>query len=199
MNAFYDPTSNSINIYPGYVTSAVYTEDMTDVDLLAGACWTIGHEISHGFDYVGSQLDAYGTPNPVFTDADVDSFVLKCSTLASYYNTIEVTPGQKVDGRLVVGEAAADLCGLQVCFELASKTDGFDYNDYFEGIANEWAQVMAVYELPERLLDPHPMSNLRVNVSAQMLDPIYDVLGVAEGDGMYLAPEQRIVIWGPNA
>jgi len=40
---------------------------------------------------------------------------------------------------------------------------------------------------------------LRVNVNAQMLDPIYDVLGVAEGDGMYLAPEQRIVIWGPNA
>ena len=88
---------------------------------------------------------------------------------------------------------------MQVCFELASKTDGFDYNDYFEGIANEWAQVMAVYELPERLLDPHPMSNLRVNVSTQMLDPIYEVLGVAEGDGMFLAPEQRIVIWGPNA
>ena len=198
-NAFYDPTSNSINILPGYVTSAVYAEDMTDADLLAGLGWTVGHEISHGFDYTGSQLDAYGTPNPVFTDADVDSFVLKCSTLASYYNTIEVAPEQKVDGRLVIGEAAADLCGLQACFELAAKTDGFDYKDYFGKIANEWAVVMTPDQLPSVLLDTHPISNLRVNVNAQMLDPIYDVLGVVEGDGMYLAPEQRIVIWGPNA
>ena len=135
-NAFYDPASNSINIFPGFVTSLIYADEMTDADLLAGAGWTIGHEISHGFDYTGSQADAYGQPNPVFADADVDSFVLKSSTLASYYNTIEVMPGVMANGQLLVGEAAADLCGMQACLELASKTDGFDYNDYFERICN---------------------------------------------------------------
>ena len=49
------------------------------------------------------------------------------------------------------------------------------------------------------LLDTHPLSNLRVNVNAQMFDPIYDKLGVAEGDAMYLAPNERINILGPNA
>ena len=122
MNAFYDPTSNSINIYPGYVTSLIYTEDMSDLDLLAGAGFTIGHEISHGFDYQGAQFDAYGTPNPVFTDADVDSFVLKCSTLALYYNGIEIAPGTMVNGQYVVTEASADLCGMQAILELAKKT-----------------------------------------------------------------------------
>ena len=32
-----------------------------------------------------------------------------------------------------------------------------------------------------------------------MYDMMYDTLGVAEGDGMYLAPDKRIAIWGANA
>ena len=39
----------------------------------------------------------------------------------------------------------------------------------------------------------------RTNANAQMLDPIYVEFGVAEGGGMYLAPEERINAWGPNA
>ena len=198
-NSFYDPTSNSINIYPGFVTSQIYTDEMTDADLLAGAGWSIGHEISHGFDYEGSQLDAYGQPNPVFTDADVDAFVLKCATLAMYYSKIEVMPDQMVNGQLVVGEAGADLSGMQACLELASKTEGFDYDDFFEGCSNVWAEVVLAQYLTEYLADVHPMNHLRVNVSAQMYDAIYEAFGVAEGDGMYLAPGERIVMWGSNA
>ena len=48
----------------------------------------------------------------------------------------------------------------------------------------------------ERLLR---LNNLRMNVCAQMYDMMYDTLGVAEGDGMYLAPDQRIFIWGAKA
>ena len=199
MNAFYDPTSNSINIYPGYVTSLTYTEDMSDLDLLAGAGFTIGHEISHGFDYLGAQVDAYGTPNPVFTDADVDSFVLKCSTLARYYNGIEIAPGTMANGQNVVTEAAADLCGMQAILELAKKDANADYEEFFSKVASAWAQVTPEITLPNLLLDTHPLNNLRINVNAQMFDPIYDKLGVVEGDAMYLAPKERINIWGPNA
>ncbi len=199
MNAFYDPTSNSVNIYPGFVTSLVYSADMSDQDLLAGAGFTIGHEISHGFDYQGAQFDAYGTPNPVFADADVDAFVLKCSTLALYYSKIEVAPGTNVSGETVVTEAAADLNGMQAILELAKKDANVDYGKFFARISNVWAQVVLEATLPNLVLDTHPLNNLRVNVNAQMFDPIYDALGVAEGDAMYLAPNERINIWGPNA
>lgn len=47
--------------------------------------------------------------------------------------------------------------------------------------------------------DAHPLSNLRANVTAQMFSEFYDSYGVKEGDGMYLAPESRIAIWGENA
>ena len=199
MNAFYDPTSNSINIYPGYVTSLMYTEDMSELDLLAGIGFTIGHEISHGFDYLGAQVDAYGTPNPVFSDADVDAFVLKCSMLALYYNGIEIAPGTMANGQNVTTEAAADLCGMQAILELAKKDENLDYEALFDRVSYVWAQVTSEATLPNLLLDVHPLNNLRVNVSAQMFDPIYDKLGVAEGDAMYLAPNERINIWGADA
>ena len=32
-----------------------------------------------------------------------------------------------------------------------------------------------------------------------MYDMMYDVLSVAEGDGMYFALDKRIVFWGENA
>ena len=198
-NAFYDPANNSINILPGFISSIIYTDEMTDAELLAGAGWTIAHEISHGFDYTGSQTDAYGVANPVYADADVDAFVLKCSTLALYYGKIEVTPGQMVNGQLVVGEAAADLSGMQACLELASRTDNFDYVGFFDRASIGWAQVITGDYLPYQLVDTHPLAHLRMNVNAQMYDALYDVFGVTEGDGMYLAPEERIVIWGPKA
>lgn len=198
-NAFYDPTSNSINIFPGFITSLIYNDDMSDTDLLAAAGWTIGHEISHGFDYAGSQLDAYGTPTPVFADADVDAFVLKSSALALYYNTIEIQPGQMVDGQAVVGEATADLSGMQACLELAKQVDGFDYAKYFAGISHMWAEVMSEAMMQQQTLDTHPLSNLRINVSSQMFDELYDQYGVTEGDGMYLPPTERMVMWGENA
>ena len=62
-----------------------------------------------------------------------------------------------------------------------------------------WAQVVLEAALPNLLLDTHPLNNLRVNVNAQMFDPIYKALGVSEGDAMYLAPEKRINIWGSNS
>ncbi|MBR3316283.1 MAG: M13 family metallopeptidase [Atopobiaceae bacterium] len=198
-NAFYDSTSNSINICPGYVTSLVYSDEMSDASILAGIGTTIGHEISHGFDYAGAQQDAYGVPNPVFTDADVDAFVKKSSDLAAYYGGIEVLPGLMVDGDTVKTEAAADLCGMQAALELAGKSEGVDYDEFFSTYSLMWAQTVSADTLPYLLLDAHPLNNVRANVSTQMFDPIYENLGVKEGDGMYLAPDKRINVWGPNA
>lgn len=172
---------------------------MSDQDLLAGLGFTIGHEISHGFDYQGAQFDAYGTPNPLFADADADVFVLKTTTLASYYKTIEIAPDVMVNGENVVTEATADLCGMQAILKLAERTEGIDYDAFFRKNANVWAQVLSQEYLPAFVLDAHTLHNQRVNVNAQMFDPIYDSFGIKEGDGMYLAPEERINIWGPNA
>lgn len=199
-NAFYDAQSNSINILPGFATSTVYSNDMSDTEALVSAGWTIGHEISHGFDYTGSQIDAYGLPNPVFVGDALQKYLDKTKRLADYYSTLKCARDQDYDGQNVVGEAAADLSGLQACIAIANKAGDTDYNQFFERAAQIWAQVVSneatfgVY-----LADTHPLMNLRANVNAQMFDEFYDTFGVAEGDGMYLAPDARINIWGSDA
>ena len=175
-NAFYDFEGNSINILPGFVTSLVYTDQMPDEKLLGGIGFTVAHEISHGFDYQGTQADAYGQPNLVFTQQDADEFVEKNKKLADYYSSIELMPGVMADGQNLVAESCADLCGMHAVLEIAGKSENFDYNEFFNNMSNVWAQV----------------------VPAQLF-PIYDKLGVKESDGMYLAPDKRVAIWGPTA
>lgn len=195
-NAFYDSSNNSINVNPGYMSRLTYNADMSEADMFSTIGFTLAHEISHAFDYSGSQYNAYGEPTPVFAKEDVDAFVQKTTSLADYYSTIEVAPGTKVDGTNVVGEAAADLSGMQAILVLGDKTDGFDYETFCSQYANYWASVANEATFPVLVADTHPLDNLRMNVCSQMFDTMYDKLGVKEGDGMYLAPEDRIVIWG---
>ena len=198
-NAAYDVSNNSINIFPGFLTSLIYTKDISDTDLLASAGFTIGHEISHGFDYNGAQYDAYGVPESVFTAQDVKAFTSRTGKLADYYSTMEVMPGLNEDGQNCIAEAGADLVGMQLAMEQAKKIEGFDYEQLLSTYGTAWGKVVNAEALPLTVADTHPIDNLRMNVCAQMFDMLYGTLGVKEGDGMYLAPDKRIVFWGPTA
>ncbi len=132
INAFYDYSTNSINICPGIITSVIYKEDMDDTELLARLGYIVGHEISHGFDYLGSQMDAYGQPKPVLSDAALEAFLKKCKSIADYYSAVEYLPGKFINGQTVVAEAAADLSGFQSCLELLKKRGEPDYEKFFK-------------------------------------------------------------------
>lgn len=45
------------------------------------------------------------------------------------------------------------------------------------------------------LSDKHPMHYLRVNGTLQQFDEFLNFYDIREGDGMYLAPEDRVAIW----
>ena len=195
-NCFYDAISNSINIFPGYVTSAVYAEGMGTEELLAGMGFVVAHEISHAFDYSGSQFNAYGQPVAVFTDADVQEFLAIRQKIADRYSTFEVLPGTAVNGESVSIEATADLCGLQATLARARTIGGFDYEKFFGRLAHSWTTLYSPANAPVLLLDVHAPANIRINASAQMVDEFYSTYDATEGNAMYLAPENRIAMWG---
>ena len=199
VNAFYDPMSNSINVLPGIVNSALYNENMTEYELLGSLGITIGHELSHAFDYMGSQLDAYGQANFVFAGDDLDKFLAKTQLINDYYSSIEVLKDVKVDGQNVLAEAASDLCSLQVCLKLLDKDKNADYEQFTAAFAKTWAAVYDENNTQQQLMDSHPFNNQRVNVNVQMFDKYYEMYGISEGDGMYLAPADRIIIWGADS
>ena len=195
-NCLYDDMGNSINILPGFVTEALYSDDMSDEELFATLGFSIGHEISHGFDFNGSQFDDKYSSNPIFSGDELDKYLERINKLSDYYSSIEVYPGIYLDGELIKMEAVADLCSAQAIMCHAEQVDGFDYEKFFKSYAQLFLMTCKPEDLFFNLVDPHPISNIRVNVNCQMLDELYEVYGISEGDAMYLEPEKRVRIWG---
>ena len=90
----------------------------------------------------------------------------------------------------------ADMGGIKCVLLMAEKIDGFDYDKFFRAYARMW-QRMDTLQMCEWLAtsDSHPLSYQRINVTLQQFDEFLDTYGIKEGDGMYLAPEDRVLIW----
>ena len=198
-NAFYDPASNSINILPGYLTGGKYTDDISEIKLIGAVGTAIGHEISHGFDFYGSQFDADAAPNPLYTEADETAFLALVQKVVDYYSTIEVLPGLYEDGNMLKAEAVADLVGMKVALTYARSLGYTDLEPVFRADAEFYAQTSDQNTAMVLMkIDTHPAQYLRVNVNAQMMDEFYETFDVKESNNMYIAPESRLRIWGPD-
>ena len=195
-NAFYDPQRNSINILPGFIGDVLYNSDMPKEEVYGKLGAIIGHEISHAFDPSGASYDAEGNRNNWWTDEDKEKFKEKTDKMVAYYNSIKIWGGVACNGELCKGEACADMGGIAVLLRLAADDPDFDYALLFKSFARTWATNAT----PENIYynanyDAHPVCYLRVNVTVAQFDEFYDTFDIKEGDGMYIAPEDRVKIW----
>ena len=196
-NAFYSPTDNSINMIIGMMGEPFYSSDMCVEDLYAsiGAFW-VGHEISHAFDANGSQFDKEGKLNAWMPDADQEQFQKRIEKMDKYLDTIVAFGDNHFIGSNIDTEMTADMTGLQCALRMASKVEGFDYEKFFIKYAQLNANI-ATYasELDQVSQDEHPLDYSRANVPVQQFDEFYKAFDVKEGDNMYLAPEDRLIVW----
>ena len=196
-NAFYDFQSNTIIIIPGFFCSATYRSDMSIEEKYGTIVTVIGHEISHAFDSVGARFDADGNLSDWWTEEDLAAFDARAEKVAEYYDGIVAfDDGTVCSGQLVKGEVVADLGAIKCVLKMAGKIDGFDYDKFFRAYTNLWAG----FETTESLMydvnsDPHPFAYLRVNTVISQFDEFTMTYDIHEGDGMYIAPEERILVW----
>lgn len=196
VNAFYNPSDNSINIPAGILGGIFYDKNGTDAARLGGIGVIIGHEITHAFDTMGSQYDKDGNVSNWWTDQDAAAFKERTDKVAEYFGSMEALPGMNVNGELVVTEATADLGGMSSMLELAKGMPDFDYDDFFETYVKIWMETQTKEQAEDRITgDEHPLNYLRANITVQQFDEFYDTKGIKEGDGMYLAPEKRLAVW----
>ena len=195
VNCFYDPQGNSINILGAFTQGSLYNSDMSDEELLAKVGTTIGHEISHGFDRTGAQFDKDGNMANWWTDEDYQKFTERNARLAAYYDAMHPWAGQSFHGSIMTGEACADMAGMKVALRIAAQREGFDYDAFFRAYANTWLMKMTLQQAYTVINDNHPMCYLRINCTLQQYDEFLDTYGIAEGDNMYLAPEDRVAVW----
>ena len=181
----------------GMMGEPFFSEDMPVEELYAsmGAFW-IGHEVSHAFDSNGAQYDKNGDLNSWWTEEDLAEFQKRVQKMDDYLDTIIPFGEYHVNGSNVDSEMIADMTGLQCALRMAQKVENFDYDKFFTKYAQMNASLdLYSYELRILTQDVHPLNYLRTNVPVQQFAEFYETYGVTEGDGMYLAPADRLLIW----
>ncbi|MBR4719336.1 MAG: M13 family metallopeptidase [Lachnospiraceae bacterium] len=195
-NAFYNKQDNSINIVLGILDDAFYNEGMSKEEKLGGIGTVIGHEISHAFDETGAQFDEYGNLKGWWSGNDYKAYGEKTDKLTAYYDGIRGFNGTNEPGDNIKSEAIADMAAMKVILNMTGDEESFDYDKFFKQYARIWRCVMTPEAEYDKLTrDKHPLNYLRTNVTLQQFDEFYDTYGIQEGDGMYLAPEDRITVW----
>ena len=87
------------------------------------------------------------------------------------------------------------MVGMKCMLRIAAGKTGFDYDVFFRSYAGLWMFKDSLQMAYARLNDNHPMGYLRTNCTLQQFHEFLDFYGINEGDGMYLAPEDRVNIW----
>lgn len=206
VNAYYNPTTNEI-CFPAAILQPPFFNPAADDAVNYGAIGVvIGHEMTHGFDDQGRQFDAKGNMNNWWTEADAEAFMGRAQGLIDQFNAIEVMPGLNANGELSLGENIADQGGLRVAHTAylnslngatVEAIDGFTNEQrFYLGYANLWAQNIREAEIARLTkMDVHSLGKWRVNTSLRNIDEFFTAFGIEEGDAMYQAPEDRVVIW----
>jgi putative endopeptidase len=208
VNAYYNPRMNEI-VFPAAILRPPFFDLDADDAVNYGAIGAvIGHEIGHGFDDQGSRYDGDGNINDWWTDEDRKAFEQRTDRLVAQYDVLSPAevPDQHVNGKLTLGENIGDLGGLAiayVAYQLSldgaepSVIDGLTGSQrFFLSWANAWSTKTRAEEAARRLaIDPHSPPEFRCNAVVKNIDEFHQTFGVQEGDGMWLAPEERVRIW----
>lgn len=196
-NAFYNPQVNSIYICAGFLGEDVYRFDMPEEEKYAAIGSVIGHEISHAFDTRGAQFDKDGNFKNWWTEEDYKVFDRRAKKLIDYYDKIKILDnGEKYSGKLVQGEAIADMGGMKAMLGIAHEKDNFNYDMFFRKYADIWKMIETREGIIKRVaIDPHPLCYLRVNVTLMQFDEFYDTYKIGVNDKMYMSKDKRIAVW----
>ncbi len=205
VNAYNEVSLNSIAILAGIVSDDFVFDADAAIEVNLGRLGTIiGHELTHGFDSNGCNYDKYGIEYPfeaaekLLTKEDKAEFTKRVSNLTNWYTALtplpDGAPYLSIAG--ISAEAIADLGGMKCALLAASQEPDFDYDLFFRSYAEQWRKVNSLED--EKLLvqaDSHPLAFLRVNVVLSQYDEFLKTYDVQPGDGMYFAPDARILVW----
>lgn len=215
VNAYYYPSWNEI-VFPAAILQPPFFNPEADDAVNYGAIGAvIGHEIGHGFDDQGSQFDASGEVKNWWTDEDRAEFEKRARALIKQYDQYSpaaLSDEHKVNGALTVGENIGDLGGLTIGWKawLKSLEDaGVDSPAEAEVIDDisgperffaAWARIWRGknrddYAVQLLAIDPHSPNEFRCNGVLANFEEFADHYGVKEGDGLYIAPDERVTIW----
>lgn len=207
VNAYYEETVNEIVFPAGILQPPRFDPQADEAANYGGVGTTIGHEISHGFDDLGSKYDGTGMLRSWWTPEDRAKFDARTSVLVEQYNAYEPLPGLHVNGRLTLGENIGDLAGLEIAHKAykialggkeAPVLDGLTGDQrFYLGYAQVWRGKTRDEATRQRVLsNEHSPGEFRINGVMRNDDGWYAAFPeIGPNDRFYLAPEKRVRLW----
>ena len=200
INAVNMPMQNAINIPAGYLQAPFFDPKASDAQNYGAIGTTIGHEVSHSFDDQGAQFDAQGRLRDWWTKDDLAHFKTASGKLVTQYSSYKPFPDLAVNGQLTLSENLADLAGMGAAYDAyraasGDKADLASDREFFIGNALKNRNKLREPALRQRILsDGHSPSQYRA-ATARNLDAWYPAFDVKPGQGLYLAPADRVRVW----
>jgi endothelin-converting enzyme/putative endopeptidase len=203
VNAYYDPQMNNINFPAGILQPPFFDNRMDDAVNFGAVGMVIGHELTHGFDDEGRQFDAEGNLKDWWTEKDGKEFEKRAACFVEEYSVFTAVGDVKVNGKLTLGENAADNGGLRIAHMALMDTlgdkppqpiDGFTAEQrLFLGQAQVWcANVSEQAARLRALTDPHSLPKFRVNGVVVNMPEFRKAFGCKAGSPMVRANPCRV-------
>ncbi|GHC03041.1 M13 family metallopeptidase [Thermomonas carbonis] len=205
VNAVQLPLQNAMN-FPAAILEAPFFDPKADDAANYGAIGAvIGHEVSHGFDNLGSAFDAEGRLRNWWTKDDAAHFKAATDKLVAQYNSYEALPGLTLNGEQTLGENIADVAGLQAAYTAyraslggkpAPVIDGLTGDErFFLAFGQAWRAKFRDESLRAQVIGGgHSPARWRA-LTVRNIDAWYETFKVKDGQKLYLKPEDRVKIW----
>lgn len=207
VNAYYNPQMNEIVFPAGILQPPFFSPTADDAVNYGGMGSVIGHEMGHGFDDQGAQYDPQGNLKNWWSADDLTKFKQRTTLITNQYDAYTVLDSVHVNGRLTLGENAADIGGLSVAYAALQKAlAGKPRPEPIDGFTPEqrfflaWAQIWRSNTTPEtqRLLvntDPHSPGRWRTNGPLSDMPEFALAFGCKPGDPMVRPDSVRATLW----
>jgi len=217
VNAYYDETVNAIFFPAANLQPPFYDPEADDAVNYGSIGAVIGHEMTHGFDKLGSQYDAVGKLGNWWAEADRDEFEARVRRYGKQFSAFKLgmPQGTHINAEQTLDENIADLGGLHIALDAyrASRqqalsqsaptrcqadasTSGSEERRFFLGYAQSWREVMRAKKLLTFLeSNVHAPAIARVDVPLQNMDAWYVAFKVSSDSSNFLPEKDRVTIW----
>ena len=202
VNAYYDPSYNKM-VYPaGILQTPFFNAKASWAVNFGGIGMVAGHELTHGFDSTGAMFDGDGNMSGWWEKPVVEKFKDRTACVEKAYSEVDGLPGEKVNGKLTLGENIADIGGVKMALsalhaqpEPEVVADGFTQDQqFFLGFGQIWCAKLREEEARRRLqVDEHSPPRVRVNESLRQTPAFAETFQCQAGSKM--RAENACVVW----
>lgn len=219
VNAYYHPIMNEIVFPAGILQKPFFHYDYTDAENFGGIGAVIAHEMTHGFDDQGRLYNDEGMMGNWWSDNDIKNYEERTKIIDEQFSAFELY-GEKVKGKLTMGENIADIGGIKLAFaglkkKMSQDNNNFNENDIFQApnrassdykqkyspaeiLFMSWARVWCAHITKEDSIkrlstDPHSPNVFRVNGILGNVEEFFTAYGLGKEAGLW--PKEMAEIW----